>query len=187
MKEFRHTLAMSAAVARIVALATVSLLFAVGFIVAPRASAGTQGAQAQPEKLAGKSPDKATLPLKSCMGTWKASFQGEVFAVLVLKEHNGAFSGTLNNFDVVFDKDGNLADGTHQDQGDAPLLNVRIKEGAVYFVVIQKDQYNPSTEWKFVPKTADEAELWPMLDNQPYSSRGIAAKPIPLLRDHPKP
>jgi len=191
MKEFRHILPMSAAAVRIAALATALLSFAAGFIVAAHAIAGTQGAQARPEKPAGKSPDQtpdktATAP-KSYVGTWKASFQGEVFAVLVLKEHNGAFSGTLNNFDVVFDKDGNLADGTHQDQGDAPLLNVRVKEGAVYFVVIQKDQYNPSTEWKFVPKSADEAELWPMLDNQPYSSRGITAKPVLMLREPAKP
>jgi len=189
MKHIRRNVSATRLAKRILTPATMTLLILYGSVVASRVGAAPRGAQAQPEKPADRSPEKSpdkTLFLKSCVGTWKASFQGEVFAVLVLKEHNGALSGTLNNFDVVFDKDGNLTDGTHQDQGDAPLLNVRVKEGALYFVVIQKDQYNPSTEWKFVPKSANEAELWLMLDNQPYSSRGITAKPIPMLREPAK-
>ncbi len=128
-----------------------------------------------------------TPDLKLFTGTWKASFQGEVFAILILKEQGGAITGTLNNFDVSLDKEGNLAPGTHKDEGDAPLLNVRFRSGALYFVAIQKDQYNPSTEWKFVPTSAQEAELTQMLDNQPYTTNGVPAKPIRMLREHTKP
>ena len=145
------------------------------------ALAGVSAAQ-QPRPPAEKTPD-----LKLFMGTWKASFEGEVFAILILKEQRGALTGTLNNFDISLDKEGNLAPGTHQDQGDAPLLNVRFKAGALYFVAIQKDQYNPSTEWKFVPTNAREAELTQMIDSQPYTTNGVPAKPIRMLREHAMP
>jgi hypothetical protein len=156
-----------------------ALLFALaGVAAAPRALSAAQ--QARP-------PAEKTPDLKSFAGTWKASFQGEVFAILILKEQGGALTGTLNNFDISLDKEGSLAPGTHQDQGDAPLLNVRFKAGALYFVAIQKDQYNPSTEWKFVPTSAQEAELTQMIDNQPYAINGVPAKPIRMLREHTKP
>ena len=145
---------------------------------APRAVSAPRGARQSAEKP----PD-----LKSFAGTWKATFQGEVFAVLIVKEQGGTLAGTLNNFDISLDKDGNLSPGTHKDDGNAPLLNVRVKSGALYFVAIQKDQYNPSTEWKFVPKNAQEAELIQMIDNQPYSINGVPAKPIQMLREHAKP
>ncbi|MGC2419244.1 MAG: hypothetical protein WA434_15985, partial [Candidatus Acidiferrales bacterium] len=94
---------------------------------------------------------------------------------------------TLNNFDIGRDKNGNLDDDTHIDVGDGPILNVHLRSGALYFVAIQKDQYSPSTEWKFVPKNALEGELTQMLDGQPYSPNGAIPKPMLMLRDHPKP
>jgi hypothetical protein len=125
--------------------------------------------------------------LKAFVGTWKASFNGEVFAILVLKQQGGALSGTLNNFDISVDKDGNLSDGTHKDQGDAPLLNARFRSGALVFVVMQKDQYAPSTEWKFAPKSADEGELTPVLDHQVNAPKDMIVKPIRMVREHAKP
>jgi hypothetical protein len=125
--------------------------------------------------------------LKAFVGTWKGSFNGEVFAVLVLKEQGGGLSGTLNNFDISVDKDGNLNDGTHKDQGDAPLLNARFKSGALWFVVMQKDQYAPSTEWKFAPKSADEGELTPVLDHQMNAPKDMVVKPIRMVRERAKP
>jgi hypothetical protein len=124
--------------------------------------------------------------LKTFVGTWKASFNGEVFAILVLKEERGALRGTLNNFDIGVDKDGNLNDNTHKDQGDAPLLNTRFKSGAFWFVVIQKDQYSPATEWKFIPKSADEGELTPILDRQINAPKDMVVKPIRMVREHAK-
>ncbi|MGD0957329.1 MAG: hypothetical protein ABR953_10955 [Candidatus Acidiferrales bacterium] len=131
---------------------------------------------------------KETQPdLKLFLGTWKASFKGEVFAILVVREDRGSIAGTLNNFDIGRDKDGNLDDDTHKDFGDGPLLNVRVKSGALYFVAIQKDQYAPSTEWKFLPKNAQEGELTQLIDGQPYSPNGSVPKPILMLREHTKP
>jgi hypothetical protein len=139
--------------------------------------------------LAGQSAEQAkeTPPdLKTFVGTWKASFNGEVLAILVLKEHGGALSGTLNNFDISVDKEGNLIDPTHKDQGDAPLLNARFRSGALLFVVMQKDQYAPSTEWKFAPKSADEGELTPILDHQVNAPKDMIVKPIRMFREHAK-
>jgi hypothetical protein len=149
-----------------------------GFAVPGFHAAARQSAEQTKEN----SPD-----LKTFVGTWKASFNGEVFAVLVLKEQGGALSGTLNNFDISVDKDGNLSDGTHKDQGDAPLLNARFKSGALVFVVMQKDQYAPSTEWKFAPKSADEGELMPVLDHQVNAPKDMVVKPIRMVREHSKP
>ncbi len=130
---------------------------------------------------------KETLPdIKPFLGTWKASLKGEVFAILVVREDRGSVAGTLNNFDIGRDKDGNLNDDTHKDFGDGPLLNVRIKSGALYFVAIQKDQYAPSTEWKFVPKNAQEGELTQLIDGQPYSPNGSVPKPILMVRERTK-
>ncbi len=155
-----------------------SLLFAVPGFAAPRiaAAAGQNAEQAQENP-----PD-----LKTFAGTWKASFNGEVFAILVLREERGALNGTLNNFDIGVDKDGNLNDNTHKDQGDAPLLNARFKSGALWFVVMQKDQYAPSTEWKFIPKSADEGELTPVLDHQANAPKDMVVKPIRMVREHAK-
>jgi hypothetical protein len=147
---------------------------------APSFSAG-QGGTAQQTKEA--KPD-----LKPFLGTWKASFGGKVFAILVLKQdERGEIAGTLNNFDIGRDKNGNLDDDTHIDVGDGPILNIHLRSGALYFVAIQKDQYAPSTEWKFVPKNASEGELTQMLDGQPYSPNGSVPKPIVMLREHSKP
>src|SRR5580658_2473585 len=59
----------------------------------------------------GAAPD-APPDLKAFVGTWKASFHGEVFAILVLREERGSLAGTLNNFDITVDKEGNLSEGT---------------------------------------------------------------------------
>jgi hypothetical protein len=144
---------------------------------APSAFAGQSGQQTK----------EAQPDIKPFLGTWKASLKGEVFAILVVREDRGSVAGTLNNFDIGRDKDGNLNDDTHKDFGDGPLLNVRIKSGALYFVAIQKDQYAPSTEWKFVPKNAQEGELTQLIDGQPYSPNGSVPKPILMVRERTKP
>lgn len=131
---------------------------------------------------------KETAPdLKAFVGTWKATFNGEVLAILVLKGQGGALTGTLNNFDISVDKEGNLIDPTHRDQGDAPLLNTRFQSGALVFVVMQKDQYAPSTEWRFAPKSGDEGELKPVLDHQVNAPKDMIVKPIRMVREHAKP
>ena len=135
---------------------------------------GTQAAETQPN-------------LKAFVGTWRGSFQGEVFAILILKEQDGRLKGTLNDFDLAFDKDGNLADGTHIDFGDAPLLNVHFKSGALFFTAIEKDQYRPATEWKFVPLNPQEGELTPLLDNQLDKPKDMVVKPIRMVRGRAKP
>ena len=125
--------------------------------------------------------------LKAFVGTWRATYKGDVFATLILKEERGTLAGTLNNFDLSVDKEGNLIDGTHKDDGDAPLLNVRFKSGALYFVVLEKDQYRDGTSWKFVPLNAREGELGPVLDHQADAPKDLVIKPIRMLRDQPKP
>ena len=125
--------------------------------------------------------------LKLFVGTWKATFKGQVFATLILKEQDGKLSGTLNNFDVVTDKAGNLIDGTHADAGDAPLLNVHFKSGSLYFVVLEKDQYSAGMNWKFMPLNAQEGTLTPLLELQDNIPPNVAIKPIQMLRVHTKP
>jgi len=155
-----------------------SLFLAIACLAAPLSMSARQAAQQTPEK----SPD-----LKPFLGTWKATFQGEVFAILVLKEEKGEIAGTLNNFDVVFDAQGNLAEGTHTDYGDAPLLRVRVKSGELSFVVMEKDQYHPADEWKFAPKTANEGELTYLLDGKPYTINDTPVKPIRMIRESATP
>jgi len=125
--------------------------------------------------------------LKSFVGTWKAAFKDDVFAVLILKEQNGKLSGTLNNFDLSVDKEGNLDDGTHKDDGDAPLLNVHFKSGALFFIVLEKDQYRAGMNWKFVPVTPQEGELTPVLDHQEDVPKNVVIKPIRMVREKTKP
>lgn len=133
-------------------------------------------------------PVKEDAPnLKPFVGTWKAAFRGQVFATLTLKEQDGKLSGTLNNFDVVTDKEGNLIDGTHADDGNAPLLNVHFKSGALYFVVLEKDQYSAGMNWKFMPLNAQAGTLTPLLDLQDNIPPNVAIKPIQMLRVHTKP
>jgi hypothetical protein len=119
---------------------------------------------------------------KSFVGTWTAKFEGQPLAKLILSEKNGKLSGSLNDFDLEFDKDGNLADGTHADVGDAPLLNIHFKSGTLFFTVIEKDQYRPASEWKFVPLNADEGELTPLLEHREDVPKDLVAKPIRLHR-----
>jgi hypothetical protein len=126
--------------------------------------------------------------LKSFVGTWKATYQGEVFAILVLKQdRGGTLAGTLNNFDLVVDKEGNLLEGTHKDQGEATLMNPHFKSGALVFVVMQKDQYYPSTQFTFVPKGTQDGELTPSPNNPTYANSNSIVKPIPMVRERPKP
>jgi len=134
-----------------------------------------------------KQADETQPSLTAFVGTWKATYKGDVFAVLILKEQNGKLSGTLNNFDIGVDKDGNLNDNTHKDDGDAPLLNVHFKSGALYFVVLEKDQYRDGMNWKFVPLNAQEGELTPVLDHQEDAPKDLVIKPIHMLRDRARP
>jgi hypothetical protein len=155
------------------------LLLAIACLGALRLSASTHQ-NAVPAKE--DAPD-----LKSFVGTWKATFKGNVFATLILKEQNGKLSGTLNNFDVVTDKDGNLIDGTHADTGDAPLLNPHFKSGALYFVVLEKDQYSAGMNWKFTPLNAQEGTLTPLLELQDNIPPNVVIKPLQMLRSRTKP
>jgi len=125
--------------------------------------------------------------LKAFVGTWKASYKGEILATLVLKQEHGSLSGTLNNFDLSVDKDGNLIDGTHKDDGDAPLLNVHFKSGALYFIVLEKDQYREGMNWKFVPLNAQQGELSPVLELQADVPKNLVIKPIRMTREPAKP
>ena len=135
----------------------------------------------------GNQTDESQPDLKAFVGTWKASYKGDVFAILILKEENGKLSGTLNNFDIGVDKDGNLNDYTHKNDGDAPLLNVHFKSGALYFVVLKKDQYRDGMDWKFAPLNAQEGELTAILDHQADAPKDLVIKPIHMLRDRAKP
>jgi hypothetical protein len=164
-----------------------AVLFLSGCMLALSVAAGAASQLAATTRQSAEQGKENPPDLKAFVGTWKASFNGEVFAILVLKQQGGALSGTLNNFDISADKDGNLSDGTHKDQGDAPLLNARFRSGALVFVVMQKDQYAPSTEWKFAPKSADEGELTPVLDHQLNAPKDMIVKPIRMVREHAKP
>lgn len=139
-----------------------------------------------PVALHGQQSDNNPPDLKAFVGTWKGSFQGKVFAILILKEQNGSLLGTLNNFDISVDKNGNLTDDTHADTGDAPLLNARFKNGALLFLVLEKDQYREGTQWKFVTKSADQGELTRMTEDDPDWPPGLVIKPIRMVREHPK-
>jgi hypothetical protein len=125
--------------------------------------------------------------LKTFVGTWNATYNGEIFATLILKEERSTLSGTLNNFDINVDKEGNLIDGTHKNDGDAPLLNVRFKSGALIFTVLEKDQYRDGITWKFVPLNAREGELTPLLEHQEDAPKESVIKPIHMLRGQSKP
>ena len=143
----------------------------------------TAGQSATPAQTKEAKPD-----LKPFLGTWKASFGGKVFAILVFGEdRDGDLAGSLNNFDIGRDKNGNLDDDTHIDVGDSPIFNVQLRDGYVYFLAVQKDQYSPSTEWRFIPKNAREGELMQIVDGKPYSPNGSVPKPILMLREHSRP
>lgn len=126
---------------------------------------------------AGKTPD-----LRTYVGTWKASFRGKVFAILVLREKDGSLEGTLNNFEIAADKDGNLTDGTHIDIGVSPLISPRFKDGALIFTVAQKDAYSQTTDWSFVLINDNKGELTENLDNQLETPKSMVIKPISMIR-----
>jgi hypothetical protein len=122
--------------------------------------------------------------LRAYVGTWKASFHGKVFAILVLRQDSrGALEGTLNNFEIATDKQGNLIDGTHIDIGAAPIISPRFKNGALIFTVAQKDAYAQTTDWSFVLKNKREGEITEILDNQIELPASTVIKPIPMFRE----
>lgn len=151
------------------------LLFAAVLVLA--LAAVLPAASARQQSNANAQPD-----LRSYVGTWKASFQGKVFAILVLRENRGSLQGTLNNFEIAVDKQGDLADGTHIDIGVSPLISPRFKNGALIFTVAQKDAYAQMTDWSFVVKNKREGELTENLDNQLEAPMSMIVKPIPMHR-----
>ncbi|MGH9562620.1 MAG: hypothetical protein ACRD3S_14300, partial [Terracidiphilus sp.] len=108
--------------------------------------------------------------------------QGKVFAILVLRDEHGSLQGTLNNFEIAVDKEGNLVDGTHIDLGVSPLISPRFKNGALIFTVAQKDAYAQTTDWSFVVKNRREGELTENLENQLEAPSSMVVKPIPMFR-----
>jgi hypothetical protein len=153
----------------------------------PPALARASFARQSTKQEAAKPENEKQPDLKGFAGTWNAKYKGEVFATLILKEERGALSGTLNNFDINVDKDGNLIDGTHKNDGDAPLLNVHFESGALTFTVLEKDQYRDGMTWKFVPLNSREGELTPVLEHQEDAPKDFVVKPIHMLREGPKP
>lgn len=149
------------------------------------AAAAAQGNQQSPDKPA---------DLKPFVGTWKATFRGQVFAILKLKEERGDLVGTMNNFDVRFDAQGNLTDGTYAiidltntAPADLPLISPHWKAGSLIFLVSQKDLYAQPIMWKFAVKNSKEGELTELPNGQLYAPSGGAIKPIRMTRDNPKP
>lgn len=139
-----------------------------------------------------QSPDKPS-DLKRFVGTWKATFQGQVFAILKLKEERGDLVGTMNNFDVRFDAQGNLTDGTYAiidltntAPADLLLINPHWKSGALIFLVSQKDSYAQPLMWKFAVKNPKEGELTELPNGQLYAPSSGAVKPIRMTRDDSK-
>ena len=154
-----------------------TLLALVSASALPRASFARQGLN--------QSGEKRPEP-KAFVGTWTATYNGDVFATLVLREERSTLSGTLNNFDINVDKDGDLIDGTHKDDGDAPLLNVHFKSGALYFTVFEKDQYRDGVTWRFLPLNAREGELTPVLEHQEDVPKDYVVRPIHMVREVPR-
>lgn len=136
---------------------------------------------ARQQSAASSSPDVSAF-----VGTWKATFQGKVFAILVLRENRGSLEGTLNNFEIATDQQGNLIDGTHIDIGVAPIISPRFKNGALIFTAAQKDAYAQTTDWSFVVKSRREGELTEILDNQIELPASTVIKPIPMHRENSK-
>jgi len=135
-------------------------------------------------RSAQQSKSSAQPELRAYVGTWKASFRGKVFAILVLREDSrGALEGTLNNFEIAVDKHGDLIDGTHIDLGIAPIISPRFKNGALIFTVAQKDAYAQTTDWSFAVKNKREGELIENLDNQIELPASTVIKPIPMFRE----
>jgi hypothetical protein len=62
------------------------------------------------------------------------------------------------------------------------LLNVHFKSGALYFVVLEKDQYSAGMNWKFAPLNVEEGTLAPLLELQDNIPPNVVIKPIHLLR-----
>lgn len=137
---------------------------------------------AAPARARQRGDSSAAPDLRAYVGTWKGSFHGKVFAILVLREAHGALEGTLNNFEIALDKNGNLTSGTHIDIGDSPLISPRFRNGALIFTVAQKDAYSQTTDWSFVVKGNREGELTENLDTQLETPADIVAKPIRMLR-----
>lgn len=133
------------------------------------------------QKQSGANAD-AQPRLRAYVGRWKASFQRKVFAILVLRENRGSLEGTLNNFAIAVDRQGNLIDGTHIDIGVSPLISPRFKNGVLIFTVAQKDAYSQTTDWSFVVKNKREGELAENLDNQLEAPMSMIVKPIPMHR-----
>lgn len=135
-------------------------------------------------RSAQQSNSNARPDLHAYVGTWKASFHGKVFAILVLREDGrGSLEGTLNNFEIAVDKQGDLINGTHIDLGVAPVISPRFKNGALIFTVAQKDAYSQTTDWSFVVKNKREGELTEVLDNQIQVPVSTVIKPIPMFRE----
>lgn len=148
------------------------------------------GAAAQGNR---QSLDKSA-DLKPFVGTWEATFHGHVFAILKLKEEHGDLVGTMNNFDVRFDAQGNLTDGTYAivdltntAPADLPLISPHWKSGALIFLVSQKDSYAQPIMWKFAVKNSKEGELTELPNGQLYAPSSGAIKPIRMIRDNTKP
>jgi len=157
--------------------ATALLGFALAVAAFAVLSAPSASARRQNDSSATKGPEMGAY-----VGTWKATFQGKVFAVLVLREKRGSLEGTLNNFEIAVDRQGNLIEGTHIDIGVSPLISPRFKNGVLIFTVAQKDAYSQTTDWSFVVKDSREGELTENLDNQLETPMSVVIKPIQMYR-----
>ena len=78
--------------------------------------------------------DPGNPKISEFAGTWQGKFNGNLYVTLKLTKEGDHLTGTITNFDITTDPQGNLTAATVK-QGESQVSEARIADGALLVVV----------------------------------------------------
>jgi hypothetical protein len=123
---------------------------------------------------------------KFFLGTWKASFKGDVILIITLKEENGKPFGTSESGFVHMDEKGEITEASSAEgKGKAILGNLHFQSGAMFFEV--PDTPDPPIRFKLTLRGPNAADAQILPDGLPEEMKKMIFKPIPMVRESTEP
>jgi hypothetical protein len=89
-------------------------------------------------------------------GTWEAKFNGTVFVVLKIHT-NGEITGSMTNFNLNVDEDGNIS-GAEAQAGESPIQKTKAQDDSLTFEW-NADPSEPALKFELKATGTQEAQL----------------------------
>ena len=124
------------------------------------------------------SQHKSDTPSQSYSGTWKAAYEGKVFAIVELTSKNHHVLGTVSAGQVNVDRNGEVNEVTKEADGGADIFDVKDNGSTLSFKAKDGDDVD---QYEMRITGEDRAELKLILKEAPPEGTSLP-KPFKMIR-----